>query len=99
MSSSGHTQSVNQITQQRHYHHFAFEPGNFKGGARGAQVPVTTVITCVHMYRSLAKKGPVSKLISAHPLLLLQFFCKSLEFTPKSAHPIELLQKVILLEC
>ena len=31
----------------------ALETGNFKGGAGGAQVPVTTVITCVHMYTSL----------------------------------------------
>ena len=41
---------------------------------------------------SLAKKGPVSNIYS--PPIIASISCKGLKFTPKSAHPIDLVQKV-----
>ena len=47
------------------------------------------------MYRSLAKKGPLSNIHP--PPIIASIFCKGLKFTPKSAHPIDLMWKVF--EC
>ena len=47
------------------------------------------------MYRSLAKKDPVSNI--RPPPIIASIFCKGLKFTPKSAHPIDLVRKVF--EC
>ena len=49
----------------------------------------------IWMYRSLAKKGPLSNI--RPPPITASIFCKGLKFTPKSAHPIDLVRKVF--EC
>ena len=44
-------------------------------------------------YRSLAKKGPVSNICPPPTIALIS--CNGLKFTPKSAHPIHRVWKVL----
>ena len=46
----------------------------------------------LYYYRSLTKKGPVSNI--RPPPIIASISCKGLKFTPKSAHPIDLMRKV-----
>ena len=52
---------------------------------------VLDVIDLMNIYRSLAKKAPVSNICP--PPIVASISCKDLKFTPKSAHPIDLVRK------
>ena len=53
-------------------------------------------IACKTLYLSLSRKGPVSNI--RLPPIIASISCKGPKFTPKSAHPIDLVRKVNILQ-